>query len=474
MGCWPWVQPSTATLRASTKKVFAHYFSPYPISIDNQAPANDYYARNYLNPAGESGKHESYGGLLRERPLGRTPYGAGIDYELEDMKTEVRRAIAIGLDGFTYDVLNPTAGTTHRVRLDKLLAAAQAVDPKFVIMLVPDMTAGAFGGATGGTNADALAGLKTLMNGVGSNAAVMKLPNGKAVVSPFGATRRDAAFWNGALNELADAGHPMALVPMPVGSWGSSSAIFNGVPLYGASSWGSRTVSGGNSLLGVPAQVHSQGLIWMGPVAPQDSRPKNQNFTESNNSAAFRAQWASAINGGADWVQLITWNDYSEDSEVAPSSKTQNGFYDLCAYYTAWFKLGTAPALQRDGIYYFHRAHSMKTSVAPPDYTKQDAGAFAAVNGPTTSTDEIEMVALLTAPATLEIVVGGQTFTQNAATAGLATFNIALREGTPVFRIRRDGTVVAQLTGATTIDNTIVYQDPLYHAGSTPTCTPAP
>ena len=56
-----------------------------------------------------------------------------------------------------------------------------------------------------------------------------------------------------------------------------------------------------------------------------------------------------AIDGGADWVQLITWNDYGEHTEIAPSTGTQHAFYDLTAYYTAWFKTGAAPRIVRDG-----------------------------------------------------------------------------------------------------------------------------
>lgn len=68
-GPLPFELPSTATLRASSHKVFAHYFTPYPISLNNKAGADDYYTKNYLNPAGESGKHAAYGGLLRDRPF---------------------------------------------------------------------------------------------------------------------------------------------------------------------------------------------------------------------------------------------------------------------------------------------------------------------------------------------------------------------------------------------------------------------
>ena len=49
---------------SGSKVVFAHYFTPYPVSLDNADPASDYYARNYLNFNGESGKYVAYGGLL--------------------------------------------------------------------------------------------------------------------------------------------------------------------------------------------------------------------------------------------------------------------------------------------------------------------------------------------------------------------------------------------------------------------------
>ena len=467
--CWPFNQPSTQTLRASAKKVFAHYFSPYPISLDNKDPALDYYAKNYLQPDGESGKWAFCGGLLRDRPLPQTPWASGVDWEEKNMETEVHRAIQIGLDGFTFDVLSLTAGGQHRTRMEKLLDAAHAVDPEFVILLVPDMTAGAFGGG-GGTDSDALAGLQTLLSAEGAKPAVMKLADGRIVLSPFAAEKRTAAFWSNALSVLADAGYPVALVPMPVGSWSSNASKFSGVTLYGASSWGTRTVSGAASLQTAPQLPHSNGLVWMGPIGPQDSRPKNLQFTEANNSAAYRAQWDATIAGGADWVQLITWNDYSEDTEVAPSAMTHTAFFDLSAYYTTWFKLGAQPPIVRDALYAFYRAHSMDPAVAPPDLTKQES-AMVGKNGPATSTDEIELVGFLTAPGTLEIAIGGQTHTLDVS-AGIQRFTLPLEEGTPTFKLVRGGTTVISLTGSTAINNTIVYQDPLYHADAKPTCVP--
>ncbi|MCK2086577.1 hypothetical protein HB860_22010, partial [Aeromonas sp. 3925] len=46
----PFDMPSTTELRASPRKVFANYFTPLPISIDNRPADSDYYTRNYLSP----------------------------------------------------------------------------------------------------------------------------------------------------------------------------------------------------------------------------------------------------------------------------------------------------------------------------------------------------------------------------------------------------------------------------------------
>jgi hypothetical protein len=96
---WPFDQPPLEQLNNSPKKVFIHYFSPFPISIDNRQPDKDYYARGFLSPDGENGKHKSYGGFFRERPLPRLPR-KDEDWVLEDMIDEVKIARELGADGF--------------------------------------------------------------------------------------------------------------------------------------------------------------------------------------------------------------------------------------------------------------------------------------------------------------------------------------------------------------------------------------
>src|SRR5215213_2380918 len=88
--------PDTSELQNSPKKVFAHYFPPYPLSLDNKPAQVDYYTRNYLDPQGEGGRHAEYGGLLRERPL-PVPVGNPHSWRLDNMKTEITRAGQAGI-----------------------------------------------------------------------------------------------------------------------------------------------------------------------------------------------------------------------------------------------------------------------------------------------------------------------------------------------------------------------------------------
>lgn len=457
--CWPFDQPALATLRASSHKVFAHYFSPFPLSIDNQPPDKDYYAVNYLSPAGEGDKWSFCGGFIRERPLPVEPGAEGSDWVGRNFDIEVRRAVTMGLDGFTFDIL-----TTNGVlwdRLKELLDSAQRVDGGFKIALMPDMYS-----TFHGTDAEARAQFVSAIKEVASHPAVYRLTDGRLVISPFATDARTPDWWVSVIDELKSAGIEVALVALYVSPWGNNTKDLKAkVPsLYGTSSWGPRSLEGGLGMKGSAKDAHDLGVLWMAPVAPQDSRPKDLIFTEATNSAAFRALWESAIDGGADWVQLITWNDYSEDSEISPSSQIHGAFYDLSAYYATWFKTGSPPKIVRDALYYFHRAQSMS---AAPDLTKQKK-AYEAVNG-TTAVDDIELVAMLTAPGTLEIAIGGKTQKKDVG-AGMQTFQVPLEEGTPTFRLVRGGATVTEVTSSSPISNTIVYQDPLYHAGGSMTC----
>ena len=177
--------------------------------------------------------------------------------------------------------------------------------------------------------------------------------------------------------------------------------------------------------------VHkSYDKISMMPVDPQQFRPQCWGFCLAGSwrtSGAFRDVWTSLIQGDADWVQLVTWNDFSESGQIAPFTDATlqrnigTGYYDLNGFYAAWFLTGQQPQISHDVLYYFYRREA--TTAAAPKQNQTDAIATGSAE------NDIELLAFLTSPGVLKITIGGKSFTQNAA-AGIVSFKIPAQAGT--------------------------------------------
>jgi hypothetical protein len=425
--CLAFTMPDPAALFASPKKVFAHYFYPFPLQVGDKPPPQDYYNRSYLNPDGESGKWAAKGGFLRQRPL---PVGAaaGANYQLLNMEQEVRMAIARGITGFTIDVMGVKDATVADSNLHRLLSAAQAVDPRFKIVVMPDLAALK-------SDADAVT---QIIASVASSPSAYRLDDGRLVVTAFNASQNPPEWWASIFAQLKSQGINVSFVPTFLG-WGGQAKAFAAIS-DGFGDWGSATAGASARMKGDPAIAHeSYGKLFMMPVDPQQFRPKDGIFVEANNSATFRNAWMSAIDGAADWVQIVTWSDFSESSQIEPATDATlrrdigTGFYDLNAFYATWFLLGKQPPITHDVLYYFYRREP--TNAASPSQS-----AFRRV-GDTPAEDDIELLALLAAPGTITVSIGGQNFTQKAP-AGITSFKVPLQPGTPEFSVVRDGATV--------------------------------
>jgi hypothetical protein len=426
----------THVLFGTSKKVFAHYFFPYPVSLDNAAPANDYYNRNYLSKTGESSKWVAQGGLLRQRPLGRTPTANAAWLQL-NMEAEIKAAMARGITGFAFDVMSVADATGSNSPLQRLLAAALAVDSRFKIMVMPDMTA-----LRGNTSA-----VVQIIASVASSPTAYRLSDGRLVSSAFDAGLDSAAWWTSVLSQLKAKGINVAFVPVFL-SWQGSVEAFAPIS-YGISDWGTATGASASVMQADPDIVQSAySKIFMMPINLQQYRPKDFTYWEAGNSASFRNSWMSAINGDADWVQLVTWNDFSESSQISPYTDATlrrdigTGYYDMNAFYAAWFLTGQKPTITHDVLYYFYRREP--STAAGPAQRQLDK----IVTG--SAENDIELVAFLTAPGTLKITIGGKTYTQNAA-AGIASFKVPAQPGVPLFTLSRSGADVFSFVGGVQI-----------------------
>jgi hypothetical protein len=426
--------------------MFAHYFPPYPLSLDNKDPAVDYYERNYLKPLGESGAHAAYGGLLRDRPFSRMPLLG--DYQALDLETEVRQAKTAGLDGFIVDVLSLTSA--NWTRAVKLMEAAQRVDPTFKVMIEPDMTAL--------QNLDP-ATLAAGMAKLASYPSAMKLDDGRVVISPFKAEAKTAQWWADWIALMkSQHGITVAFVPTFL-NWQANATAFAPIS-YGFSMWGGRNPQSVASTASNAIKADSMGKLWLGPVAVQDERPNQGIFDEAGNTETLRKSWEGTISGDAEWAFVPTWNDYSEGTAINPSRYHGWSYLDISAYYSTWWKTGAAPKIVRDGVYLTHRKHAWQ---AKPTFAQTKLMALRANTTP--ARDTVEALTFLTAPAQVSLTVGGTVHTWDAP-AGVSARTVPLGTGAVSARVTRAGQTTAQVASPVAVTATPEVQDLQYVATS--------
>lgn len=424
----------------SDRPVFAHYFPPYPISLDNKAGTSDYYASQYLLASGEGGKFASIGGLLRDRPLPRDPIAG--DYQLADMRTEVDQAIAAGLDGFAVDILTTSNVDRNWTLIGKLMTAAK--ERGFAIMLQPDMSA--LTGISTSAFAQAMATLA-------ANEAVYRTSGGAVVVSPFYTEAKTASWYADAL-ALMKSKYGVDAVLLPLFLDASNMASYASISI-GFANWGVRDVASAKASPDWAAKAHALGKQWMEPVAVQDERPRDGLYQEAWNTETLRATWNRAITQGADAVLLTTWNDYSECTSFAPSTDHGTAFLDISRYFQTKFKTGSYPAPAKDSVFIVNRIQ--KYSTLPTSYSNVMKLWHSTGSAPR---DKVEVVTILTRQSDVQVSIGGRDYTYTAP-AGFNAQLFDLATGTFSATVASSGTSV---TTTDAVSYTTEQQDLSYHA----------
>jgi hypothetical protein len=419
--------------QSTGKMVFAHYFPPYPLSIDNLPSGEDYYATQYLNPNGERGSYAAFGGFLRDRPQPR-PVSADPQWRQRDLEDEVRQAIDAGISGFSVDILTKSSNPLWSSSVpSELLAASAAVDPAFEIMLMPDMN-----GELGTLDPANLAGE---LSQYASSPSVFRLTDNRVVISPFLAEKHDPAWWSQFL-EIMKARYG---IEVALSTWGGRNPSFNPV-----------TDTGIGSPLDQVNRAHALGKIWMQSVSFQDARPSQSVFDEAQNTGNLRNTWQIARESDSEWVQLISWNDYSEGTAFAPSEGHGRALLDLNAYFVDWFKTGTAPAITRDIAYVTYRNQLSSAQPALPSVSPMILRA-----GSSPVRDTIEVLTFLVEGAEVKVTVGGTTTTCSADT-GMDICTVPSAVGAVSVSVVRNGTEVSSVKTHADVASTPAVQNMEY------------
>lgn len=459
----PFDKPSVEALRRHDNRLVLGHHHIFPPGF-NEVDWNDYYTRNWVNPRGTEGAHDHapYGGYMRQRPV-PIPVREAENWKFLNNVDDVKLAVAMGLDGFIVNLVSP-AGDAHWrwKQAVSVIEAAYAADPEFKIIVGADCVC-AYREPDAGMLVDLVKALQAFPN-------ILRL-DGKLVLSAWGAQRHPGAYWREVLDAIRGAGLEVAFIPCTHGFWietdNGKTWLENNAGLCDGlmDSAVSCSYEQARDCHGTAEHVKALGIDrWVETIRAQDLR--HSVSWDAANTRLLRETWDIAIRelGPRDWAQLFTWNDFKE-SAIRPATGSQYAFYDLCAYYITWFKTGTQPDITRDVLYYCHRTQSLGAEIDPTWKDAPSRVISGSSRRPAQPFDEIELLAFLTAPGELQISVGAAAG-RRAAEAGITSFTIPVAEGTPEFKLVRDGSTAIHMRSKWTVSNEIIYDNHLYYAGS--------
>ena len=218
-----------------------------------------------------------------------------------------------------------------------------------------------------------------------------------------------------------------------------------------------------------------QGRPYMAPVSPWFSTHYGLEVNYSKNwvfpgDSLWYDRWSDILvmDPQPQFLEIITWNDYGEGSYVAPLSSPHyddggskwvndmphDGFLEMAKPYIAAFKAGSKTiSVETDQIIYWYRPHLKSASCSDTDTCEKpwpgpspNPNYFVGKpNGAETMEDDVFVVALLTADATVQVNSGSSASPPLSGKAGPNFWRVAMGVGKQSFSVTRPdgGTVLS-------------------------------
>jgi hypothetical protein len=430
------------------KKIFAHYMGCYPVATAATAHhrANDAHTIRHDG----KGKFDAIGGEWRNWPL--VPEGLALSLEAS-MDLEIRRALRAGIDGFAIDMWAGNKEHCQRV-IAAMFTVAEKKDYPFGITLCLD----------GGNEAD----LRWFLETYGASPKLGRI-DGKPVIFGYYSVGRPSGYAARALGGSVDSprvrttpegwnqmvqyfrhvereylGQPaywhFCLSGLFLRVAGEGEGSLKAKHLVSACEVLAKGGLGLGSFLGFPEEdavakaVRAVGGDWCQPMWFQYDNSRNgflYGDALRTGSALFRENWRKAREYDSPVMQFVTWNDYTENTNLAPGYQTHYTFLDLNAYFAQWWKTGRQPETDHDRIYVFFKRYNADARTYP--FT---AWPYARGDG------MLEVVTILPRPATVR--VPGRDMAYDAP-AGVFSRTLPLTPGPVTVEVVRDGQISARL-----------------------------
>ena len=439
---------------APPKKIYAHYMGCYPVGAGSTAYHRAHDA--HLIRHDGTGQFDAIGDRWRNWPL----VSDGMNVSLEESADlEIRRALRAGIDGFAMDAW--AGGDGAKKMLAALFAVAERKNYPFEITICLD--------AGIQSNAGLADSVKYLLDNYGKSPKLARR-NGKPLI--FGYLSSFIGFRHGgevlkqrpefAAESLDKLSVNRELRLTPAG-WqimadglhaiekqvGTNlfmhvcmSAFFHKVPHtdddivraagFMAGQFGAvgEFLGGGPLFDRMAAAVKSAGAEWSEPVYFQ-----YENIGWGGNRIGLgldilRDRWQHARDNGSTLIQFITWNDYTENTCLAPAAETRYTLLDLNAYFVHWWKTGQEPKPDHDRVYLSYRKYPHGAKIYPFQPKRADA--------------EVRLEVLTILPSPAKVRLPGRD-AEWEAPAGMSWKQFPVTPGPVVAEVLRAGKVAVHL-----------------------------
>ena len=370
-------------------------------------------------------------------------------------KQEIRIAQAHGLDGFAMDFgawldgnLKPSGYVQN---MDNMFEAAKQLNTGFKLLLTPEYSVQPVDFS-----------VEHMVNRYYEHPNAMR-HNGAFCLSSYG---MGGGSYNAPLTKLKAQGKKIFFIPLSgVGRYEMSESVENGLRLceephvggiwhFGCddSPWGLINVNANLRRAAVRADK-----LYMAGIAVHYN---SANVRDMQGLRGYGAIWEGIIRDNADWTEIVTWNDYNEDTNLMhykwkrdwdKATYNRDGSYlDATAYYISCYKTGAPPPIKQDKVFFAYRDRSRwAIKVWNPEkkaWRIHTLGKWPFTQIHDDVLDKVYFSAFLTAPARLTVTVGGKPQGFDLP-AGLTHGDVAMAAGVPRFVLDRGGKEVLDVVG---------------------------
>ena len=434
---------SAFAAEATERKVYAHYMGCWPAQkcLAEQESATPTAFREVL----AGGRRDDYrawvGGRMNTQPL--LPADRQLEL-VECLKVEIVRAHRAGIDGFAVDAW---AGKDSRFVLDALFAAAEELKVDFGLTVCFDPACHRAPYIEGKEMWERFAWSakwvlrhldspnlarfhgKPLFFGYHSSEIVEK----RSGEDPAMLRRRVKSAWRKWREAL----------PCEVYLHGCIGGFVNG-KRFAANDWEgiardcAETFDAVGSFLGNDGDwgtkselwrwLRKFGCGWSQPLFWQYDN-KRCNVLSGAGLERLHENWSLALARGSELLQFVTWNDYGEETSLAPTRATGYTVGRINRWYSDKWKLGRDPEVATDEIHAVYRR------------TVGDAPSFPFLSRSVRLPEQLEIVTFLKAPAEVNV----ERYGSYRAEKGMSVRRFDLKAGTVKATVRRAGVTTCTL-----------------------------